>query len=470
MTMVPERPHPPGERPAHQERSRERGQHRENVVRHEAGVGVRVGDARGNAGRAVDELVLVQLVAEGHRQQVQPAEDRQVDPDAGHEHLAAPDGVEQIVATGHQQRRQHQPAEQRLRDAQERQVEQEEGDIQAEHRIGDRSGRGERHTVDPQQQRGPRTGHRARDADGDQQREAGEGPRRDRDQVGQVVGVEGHRAVIACAAAGESGTWEDAAGSARGTRAALRLALRLHPAVRHRLEAAGALRIGGRCKLPGDEEVSEQHHEGDGKGHEEQADLRAKPGPEDGVEPDGGVPDRVGPEVDDGARKQDDEGDQDNDDREADASEHRSPWRRCAVIRATHGARLARRAACSTGRSAGRVLRARVQRRRLVGIRASVVLGVILVGTGRRLVLVDGVVLRTGIRVARRAPLDLRATALQLPHELVEQVAHRVESRANRAMGPIRGGAATPPRGRIQPGPVPQAGSGASSPQGRAPI
>ena len=58
---------------------------RQDVVGEELGVLVGEADAGGDAARAVHELVLVELVAERDRQQEEPAEDREVDPDRASE-------------------------------------------------------------------------------------------------------------------------------------------------------------------------------------------------------------------------------------------------------------------------------------------------------------------------------------------------------------------------------------------------
>ena len=50
-----------------------------------------------------DELELVELVAERDRQQEQPAEDRQVDPDRGREDEPAARRADQVAGEGHEQ-------------------------------------------------------------------------------------------------------------------------------------------------------------------------------------------------------------------------------------------------------------------------------------------------------------------------------------------------------------------------------
>ena len=57
------------------------GHDRQDVEREELGVLVGEAHAGRDAPRAVDELELVELVAEGDRQQEQAAQDREVDPD-----------------------------------------------------------------------------------------------------------------------------------------------------------------------------------------------------------------------------------------------------------------------------------------------------------------------------------------------------------------------------------------------------
>ena len=77
----PERPQDPGEGATHQQRGGEPGDDGQHVIGEELGVLVGEADARGHATRAVDQLVLVELVAERDREQEQAGQDRQVDAD-----------------------------------------------------------------------------------------------------------------------------------------------------------------------------------------------------------------------------------------------------------------------------------------------------------------------------------------------------------------------------------------------------
>ena len=151
-----QRPQPARERPGHEERAGETGQQRQDVIGEEPAVGVREGDAGRDARLAVDELVLVQLVAERDAQQVQAGDDREVDTDPRDEHLAATGRGQQVARAGDRERGQEQPVDQRLDEAQERQVEQEEADVAAEDRVRDARGRRERHAVEVQHDRVPR--------------------------------------------------------------------------------------------------------------------------------------------------------------------------------------------------------------------------------------------------------------------------------------------------------------------------
>ena len=84
-----------------------------------------------------DELELVELVAERHRQQEQPAEDGEVDADRRREDQPAARGADDVAGEGQEQRADDQRVEQALDEAQERQLEQEEADVPVEDRVGD---------------------------------------------------------------------------------------------------------------------------------------------------------------------------------------------------------------------------------------------------------------------------------------------------------------------------------------------
>ena len=85
----PERPQDARERAADEERRGDRRQAGQDVVGEELGVRVGVADAGRDAAGAVDELELVELVADGDRHQEQPGEDAEMDPDRRAEDGAA---------------------------------------------------------------------------------------------------------------------------------------------------------------------------------------------------------------------------------------------------------------------------------------------------------------------------------------------------------------------------------------------
>ena len=159
------------------------------------------------------------------------------------------------------------------------------------------------------------------------------------------------------------------AGAATHARRALRLALGLGQAVRHLAEPARLLGIGRGRQAPGEPQVEQQHDQRDDQGAEEQADLDADAGPEDAVEADALVPDRVGPEVDAGAGQEDDEGDHDDGDHEAHAAQDRPQGQASgAVVGTTHGLLRAWRAGRAARRGAlGARPGAAVDRGRLTG-------------------------------------------------------------------------------------------------------
>ena len=133
----PEWPDLPGERPTDEEGGRQPGDDGQEVEREELGVLVRVADARRDAPGAVHELVLVELVAEGDRQQEQATEHGQVHPDRGGEDEPATGRADDVADEDDDQRRDDEAVEQALDQAQERQLEQEEADVPAEDRIDD---------------------------------------------------------------------------------------------------------------------------------------------------------------------------------------------------------------------------------------------------------------------------------------------------------------------------------------------
>ena len=283
---------------------------------------------------------------------------------------------------------------------------------------------------------------------------------------------------------------------------ALGLALGLGEASGDGPEPAGPFGIGRRHEPVREQQVAEQDDQRDEAGRDEQARLGAEPGPEHAVEADALVPDGVGPEVDARGRKDEEREDRDDADAEPGAAHDRAERRRPGpVIRAADGApggssgggvpalRRRRRREVRWG-SARRVRRPRPLRRprprrraRRRRRRRPVGLGLVVVVV-RRTVGVAGRPVRV---VLGRAAFRLGAASLELAHELVEQVAHRAESRADRATtdrravgrprsrrsGPDWGGirAGPGPRriARTRRAPAPRSGSGEGSRRGPAP-
>ena len=150
----------------------------------------------------------------------------------------------------------------------------------------------------------------------------------------------------------------------RTPRGPLGLALRLGQTVRHLAPAARLVGVGRRGEAAGQPQVGQQDDEGDDERREEQPDLRTQPGPEDAVEADAVVPDRVGPEVDARPGEEDDEGNHDDGGTKADATQDRcEPRRPGAVGRPTLG--LGRGRAPGRGSGLGARPAAAVDRRRL---------------------------------------------------------------------------------------------------------
>ena len=132
----PERPEHPGERAADKEGGRQPRDHGQDVVREELGVLVGEADAVGDPASAVDELVLVELVAKRHRQQEEPGQHGQVHANRRREHEPAARCADEILRGGEQQGRDHEAVEQPLDEPQERQLEEEEPDVAPEDRVG----------------------------------------------------------------------------------------------------------------------------------------------------------------------------------------------------------------------------------------------------------------------------------------------------------------------------------------------
>ncbi len=112
-----------------------RGDDGQHVEGEEAGVLVGEADPGGDPVRAVHQLELVELVADRDRGQVQPGEDRQVDPHLGREGDPAAQAADQVAPGADRQGRQQQAVGPGLEPAQERQLEEVEADVAAEDRI-----------------------------------------------------------------------------------------------------------------------------------------------------------------------------------------------------------------------------------------------------------------------------------------------------------------------------------------------
>ena len=271
---------------------------------------------------------------------------------------------------------------------------------------------------------------------------------RDGHEVGHVLAVEDAAGggPGAAAAAGAGPLPRSAPRATRPGHAGvpLRLALRLRHPPDGVAQAARLLGVGRRGEPTRDPQVEQQRDQRDEQRPDEQPELRPDAGPEDRVEADGLVPDGVGPQVDAHAQQEQQEHDHDDRDADPDPPQHVPPGGRLrAVVRAAYrlGLGIARRrwraprsrTARATAADRGglvvggcRAVLAGVIVRGVV--RVAVGLGVVRVG-----VVVGVVVGRVGVVVglvvrpplgARRPSFGLGAAALELPHELVEQVAH----------------------------------------------
>ena len=187
----PERPDRPRERAADEQRPGDPRHDRQHVEGEELGVLVGEADARRDAAGAVDELELVELVAERDRQQEQPAEDGQVDADRRREDQPAARRTDDVAREGQDQGDEDDAVEQPLDEPQERQLEQEEADVAPEDRIGDARGRRERDAVEVEQDRLPRPRQRPADEERDEQGDPAEDPARERREIGHVPDFEG---------------------------------------------------------------------------------------------------------------------------------------------------------------------------------------------------------------------------------------------------------------------------------------
>ena len=278
----------PRERAADEEGRGQPGDDRQDVEGEELGVLVGVADAGRDAARAVDQLVLVELVAERDRQQEQPAEDGEVDADRRREDEPAARRADEVADEDDDQRRDDEAVEQALDQAQERQLEQEEADVAAEDRVvtavapAGENGTwfAQSRTVSQAAPSEPPMVRAMNDRD-DRQGHAGE-----RRQVGHVVGLEGDRP------RGSPNPRGRTAARSRGRSAWAASLSRSNEAA----EAAGPSPGGGLSRAAS-HRFAEQDDQGEDQAADEQADLGPEPRPEDAVEADARVPERVGPQV-----------------------------------------------------------------------------------------------------------------------------------------------------------------------------
>jgi hypothetical protein len=113
----------------------------------------------------------------------------------GRREPAAARSCQEVARAGDDERRDEEPPDDGLGEAQERQLEQVVGDVAPEDRVDDRcgAGRGERHAVLPEQDRVPAAGQRARRSDGGEHGDDGQAADDERREVRHLVGFEGDR-------------------------------------------------------------------------------------------------------------------------------------------------------------------------------------------------------------------------------------------------------------------------------------
>ena len=424
-----EGPQHPGEGGADQQDGGDPGHHRQHVVGEELGVLVGEADARGHAPGAVREVELVELVAEGHRQQEQPTEYRQVDPDGGREDESAARRPHQVAAERDDQGGHDDAIEQPLNQAQERQLEQEEAHVPAEDGIGDHACRRRRewHAVDPQEDRLP--GRRDRGADEDREEE-GEGPEGDAGERGQVRQVSRLKGDLTWGAVAVAGTTELTGPVARRLGRLCRFA----EPIDERSKWLASF-DGRRRQVAGQEQIRQQENGGHEERAEEEADRRAEASEEDGVETDADIPQGVGPQVQPDAEQEEQR--EDRKDRGAEPDLPADPGGAAAGVRSIVRA---------TWRSAARRTGAtRRDRRGPAGCIAAVLAGVDVLAVIRVrsdclasigggggvlfLVVVVRILVWSGVATPRLHRARILATggglaAAHLVHEVVEQFAH----------------------------------------------
>src|SRR6185436_19070311 len=166
----------------------------------------------------------------------------------------------------------------------------------------------------PQEDRVPVAGRRASDAQGDQHGDHGNDRPAEGHEVRQLDGRDVHGLAAGTPVlplVERPARPAPLVGVGRG------LVEAVDPAA-HRA-AAATTRSGGGGEPAGQPQVAKEDNQGDEPAGHEQPALRPEAGPEDLVEPDASVPDRVGPELDPDDEHQDEEDREDDRDREAQA-------------------------------------------------------------------------------------------------------------------------------------------------------
>ena len=209
--------------------------------------------------------------------------------DRRHENRRPAHRPDEIPRGRGEQRRDDQAVEQRLDEPQERQLEQEEGDVAAEDQVGDRGRGRERNAVLPEQHGLPGRGQRARDAEREEDDQPGEHPRRDRAEVREVVGVPGgprRGSVVGRApATGAAGARTSAASAASLSRS-------------NRLRIVPPPGIGGGVRRPASHRLPSSTTRRQHEPEHEQPDLRGEPRPVHVRVADALEPQRIGPDLD----------------------------------------------------------------------------------------------------------------------------------------------------------------------------
>ena len=210
----------------------------------------------------------------------------------------------------------------------------------------------------------------------------------------------------------------------------------------------------------GEPQVPEQDHERDDEGPDPERDRRRRSRPEDGVEADARVPQRVGPEVDPDAEQQEDGDDDDQQRGEPEpptGSRGPAPAAVIGAARRTRHRRIGRAAAPASLVDRLRTFRPRRRRPGPRGPRGRRHRGRGRRCRGRRrlVVVAPSWSSSSGPRIgssglARRPALAARGglALAELLHEVIEQVAHR----GSESTCPVRSGSVEPLDGAAEPG------------------